>query len=254
MCLCLSKALQLGFFLWEFKIIKLKSIKKKERTIKETSLPGYWGWPNPATSYLSFWHLISGYAACFPVICLRGCVLVAQSRLTLCNPMDCSLPGSSVHGILQARTLEWAAISFSRGSSWPRVQIRSTVLQADFSLASNINHKCGVLINHNLWRIMVRLDLGKVSQEEGGDEGGAEGWPWWLLDLGARDMCSLHLSSHITQSQQCYLKGAPVPALAGWFDIFLRMLMEAVCYLVELVGFAIRCEFSQSGHLLTMWP
>ena len=36
-----------------------------------------------------------------------------QSRLTLCDPMDCSLPGFSVHGILQARTLEWVAISFS---------------------------------------------------------------------------------------------------------------------------------------------
>ena len=38
------------------------------------------------------------------------------------DPMDCSPPGSSVHGILQARTLEWVAISFSRGSSWPRDQ------------------------------------------------------------------------------------------------------------------------------------
>ena len=37
-----------------------------------------------------------------------------QSCLTLCDPMDCSLPGFSVHGILQARTLEWVAISFSR--------------------------------------------------------------------------------------------------------------------------------------------
>ena len=45
---------------------------------------------------------------------------VAQSCPTLCDPMDCSLPGSSVHGILQARILEWVAISFSRGSSWPR--------------------------------------------------------------------------------------------------------------------------------------
>ena len=45
---------------------------------------------------------------------------VALSCLTLCDPMDCSLPGSSVHGIFQARILEWIAISFSRGSSWPR--------------------------------------------------------------------------------------------------------------------------------------
>ena len=45
---------------------------------------------------------------------------VAQSCPTLCNPMDYSLPGSSVHGIFQARVLEWVAISFSRGSSRPR--------------------------------------------------------------------------------------------------------------------------------------
>ena len=44
-------------------------------------------------------------------------MLAAQSCLTLCNPMNCSLPGSSVHGILQARILEQVAISFSRGSS-----------------------------------------------------------------------------------------------------------------------------------------
>jgi len=45
---------------------------------------------------------------------------VAQSCLTLCDPMDCSLPGSSVHGIFQARVLEWGAIAFSRRSSRPR--------------------------------------------------------------------------------------------------------------------------------------
>ena len=47
-------------------------------------------------------------------------VLVAQSCPSLFNPMDCSPPGSSVHGILQARILEWVAIPFSKGSSWPR--------------------------------------------------------------------------------------------------------------------------------------
>ena len=45
---------------------------------------------------------------------------VAQSCPTLCDPMDCSLSGSSIHGIFQARVLEWIAISFSRGYSPPR--------------------------------------------------------------------------------------------------------------------------------------
>ena len=49
---------------------------------------------------------------------------VAQSCLTLPDPMDCSLPGSSLHGILQASVLEWGAISFSRGSSRPRDRTR----------------------------------------------------------------------------------------------------------------------------------
>ena len=45
---------------------------------------------------------------------------VAQSCLTLCSPMDCSLPGSSVHGVFQARTLEWVVMPSSRESSQPR--------------------------------------------------------------------------------------------------------------------------------------
>ena len=49
---------------------------------------------------------------------------VTQSCPTLCNPMDCSLPGSSIHGVFQARVLEWVAISFSRASSQLRDQTR----------------------------------------------------------------------------------------------------------------------------------
>ena len=56
--------------------------------------------------------LIMAYA------CLRAQSL--QSYPTLCDPMDYSLPSSSVHGILQVRTLEWVAMPFSRGSSQPR--------------------------------------------------------------------------------------------------------------------------------------
>ena len=45
-------------------------------------------------------------------------LILTQSCLTLCDPVDCSPPGSSVHGILQARVLEWVAMPSSRGSSW----------------------------------------------------------------------------------------------------------------------------------------
>ena len=54
-----------------------------------------------------------------PLWCMRVC-WVTQSCPTLCDPMGCSPPGSLVHGNPQARILEWVAISFSRGSSWPR--------------------------------------------------------------------------------------------------------------------------------------
>ena len=50
-------------------------------------------------------------------MCMRAQSL--QSCLTLCNPMDCSWPGSSVHKILQARLLDWVAMRSSRGSSQP---------------------------------------------------------------------------------------------------------------------------------------
>ena len=59
-------------------------------------------------------HLISG------VHISSMCAELLQSCLTLCDLMDCSPPGSSVHGILQVRILKGIAISFSRGSSWPR--------------------------------------------------------------------------------------------------------------------------------------
>ena len=55
------------------------------------------------------------------IIRVSGCVLKSlQSCSTLCNPMNCSPPGSCVHGVLQAEILEWVAMPSSRGSSWPR--------------------------------------------------------------------------------------------------------------------------------------
>ena len=61
-----------------------------------------------------------------------GCCLVVEPYPTLCNPMDCSLLCSSVHGISQARILEWVAISFSRASSQPRDQTQVSCLADGF--------------------------------------------------------------------------------------------------------------------------
>ena len=87
-------------------------------------------------SVLHIWLLKPQYfcsESSFPlntVLCL-----VAQSCPILCNSMDCSPPGSSVRGILQARVLEWVAMPSSRGSCQPRGWTQSPALQAD-SLAS----------------------------------------------------------------------------------------------------------------------
>ena len=59
-------------------------------------------------------------------------VLVVELCLTLCNPTDGSLLGSSVHGLLQARILEWVVIPFSRGSSQPRDQTRVSCIAGRF--------------------------------------------------------------------------------------------------------------------------
>ena len=77
---------------------------KKNKVGKEAG-DRWWAW----SCWFSWW---SGRCHC---VCS-----VAQSCLTLCDHVDYSTPGSSVHGILQAWILEWVAIPFSRGSSWPR--------------------------------------------------------------------------------------------------------------------------------------
>ena len=75
------------------------------------------------------------------------CVLVAHSCPALCNPMDCSPPGSSVHGILQARILRWVAISFSRGSSQPRDRTQVSCIAGRY---------------FTIWATMEAQDTGEV--------------------------------------------------------------------------------------------
>ena len=85
-----------------------------------------------------FFHSESSQSRrCYYRHCGRVCLL-AQSCLTLCDPMDCSPPGSSVHGILQARILECVAMPSSRGSSQPRdqTQVSHTVSRFFFIWAT----------------------------------------------------------------------------------------------------------------------
>ena len=93
-------------------------------------------------------------------------VLVSQSCLTLCDPVNCSPPGSSVHGILQARILEWIAIPFSRGSSWPRDQIQVSHIGGRFFTIWvtrwmwELNHKEGwVPKNWWFWTVVLEKTL-----------------------------------------------------------------------------------------------
>ena len=67
---------------------------------------------------------------------------VSQSGPTLSNPMDCSLPGSSIHGIFQARVLEWGAIALSNISLYNYLLMECTVLR----VKPNINYESGVIM------------------------------------------------------------------------------------------------------------
>ena len=72
------------------------------------------------------------------------------SRVWLCDPVDCSLPGSPVHGIFQARVLEWVAISFSRASSQPRDQTQvSCIVGRRFTVWSTREVLIPTKVAHN---------------------------------------------------------------------------------------------------------
>ena len=74
--------------------------------------------------------------------------------------MDCSLPGSSVHGISQARILEWVAISFSRGSSPPRDQIHVSCLAGRvFTMEPPGKPMPSVLVGHKVAAQLLKLSL-----------------------------------------------------------------------------------------------
>ena len=119
-------------------------------------------------SYLTIWR------AFLPVFSRLS--EVAQSCPTLCDPTDCSLPGSSVHGIFQAIVLEWLAISFSRGSSWPRDRTQFThivdrcfIIWATREVQSTNNFLISFLNSFRVcWRLETKVDSDLIFEEADG--------------------------------------------------------------------------------------
>ena len=98
------------------------------------------------------------------------------SRVTLCDSMDCSPPGSSVYGILQARILEWVAIPFSRDLSDLGIKPGSPTLQADSLLSELPEKPILVTITHHIQKIRVTtVDRSTVEKKRSQKTLGIEG-------------------------------------------------------------------------------
>ena len=95
-----------------------------------------------STQMMHFW---SGFSLLWCVLCSA-----TQSCPTLCDPMDFNPPGSSVHGILQAKILRWVAISFSRASSPPRDRTRVPWIAGWFFTTEPLQHRSGPVFKSRL--------------------------------------------------------------------------------------------------------
>ena len=95
-------------------------------------------------------------------------VLAAQSYPTLCNPIDYSPPGSSVDGILQVRVLEWVAIPFIRGSSWPRDRTWVSCIAGKFFTIWTVREVpiLTIWVDNRRFRVIAWLDLHHAKIED----------------------------------------------------------------------------------------
>ena len=121
---------------WSPILFFYRTLKKNIPSVQHSGVcrahPGSWVSPFSERHSLSLGLMV---LPLWSMECAQGfvvVVLVALPCLTLCNPMDYSLPGSSVYEILQARILEWIAIPFSRGSSQPRDRNQVSCIAGSF--------------------------------------------------------------------------------------------------------------------------
>ena len=136
----------------------------------------------PHKSFKSCWLWIFNFIPCqnsglrdaYAAVCLCVCVCVCArasllslfSRVWLCDPMDCSPPGSSVHGVFQARILEWVAIPYSRESSQPRDQ--TCIFPALWVDCLPLNHLGSPLCWYSLQVLnnLMKVNFSKAYEED----------------------------------------------------------------------------------------
>ena len=132
--------------------------------------------------------LIAGHAK----FLLNCCCSVVNSVWLLCNPVDCTPPGSSVHGIFQARTLEWVAISFPRGSSWTRYQTHISCISRQILSHWTIREALHLIVNENMdnykgcWASLVAQMVKHLPAM----------WETWVWFLGQEDPLGKEMATH----------------------------------------------------------
>ena len=154
-----------------------------------------------------YWVLYKTAWSALKSVCVHAKLL--QLCPTLCNPMGCSPPGSPVHGILQARILEWIAVSSSRGSSWPRnelASLRSPALAGGFFTTAILSHQCTGSFSKTAWSSLKRASPETLSTSVQAKLCAAlvlSGLPWtarppenWLNPRGLAE-CEVQMNSHL---------------------------------------------------------
>ena len=128
-------------------------------------------------------------------------MLVAQSCPTLCNPKDCSPPGSSVHGILQARILEWVAIPFSRGSSSSRDWTQVSCIAGRFFTIYTAVQILWARESKVLW-VNFRVPFKSIFHHIFARENATKAASMMLLILNYQNFHLLHMASLISRTWQ----------------------------------------------------
>ena len=182
----------------------------------------------------------------------RGeCCLVFQSCPTLCGPLDCSLPDTSVHRIFQARILEWDSVSFSRGLFQPRTEPTSPALAGRFftteppGKTQAQRHKGEVM----WWQMEIAVALPQAREYQE-PRGGKEG----LFPRLPRDMVLLTPWSQTASFQNCSRINFCWLKLPSHGHLFRqsRKRIHQLCIPVS-ISFHLKFELMVAYWLLTAW-